>query len=266
MNNTAKNSIDLVKCEQKDSIMELRLSRPEALNALSWKMARDLAEKLRDLSFDDSVCVVILSGSGDKSFCVGADIKERKGMTEGEIARIRRRWFAPLFKDSLHRFPKPLIAAVNGYAIGGGVELALGCDLIIASENATFGFKEVKLGIIPSAGACQKLSKVVGINKARELILRGNTISAHKAERIGLVNEVVPQVDLMERVYAVAEEIAGGAPIALQEAKKLINKSAYVDWAMDFGGEVSELCYNTMDRIEGAKAFVEKRKPNFKGE
>jgi enoyl-CoA hydratase len=242
----------------------ITFNRPQALNALNTQMARELVAALEELELDDGVFAAVLTAEGDRAFCVGADLKERKNMTRAEMKK-QRELFVRAF-EAVVNFPKPLVAAVNGYALGGGCEFALGCDFIVASEKATFGLPEVGLAIIPGGGGTQLLPRIIGRARAKELIFTGRRIPAAEAYRLGLVNYVVPPEELMARTMAIMQEIVQNGPIALQQAKRAINLGLELDLHTAFALEAQ--CYNvclaTEDRDEGLRAFNEKRKPVYR--
>ncbi|SHJ34631.1 enoyl-CoA hydratase-related protein [Desulfofundulus thermosubterraneus] len=239
-------------------------NRPQALNALSTQMARELVAALEELELDDQVFAAVLTAEGDRAFCVGADLKERKNMTKAEVKK-QRTLFIKAF-EAVVMFPKPLVAAVNGYALGGGCEFALGCDFIIASEKAFFGLPEVSLAVIPAGGGTQLLPRVIGRAKAKELIFTGRRISAAEAYRLGMVNYVVPAENLMARTMEIMQEIVQNGPIALQQAKRAINLGLELDLHTAFAleAECYNVCLATEDRDEGLRAFNEKRKPVYR--
>ena len=250
---------------QRGPVAVISFNRPAAMNALSTQMARDLLSVLEELALDDAVFAAVLTAEGDRAFCVGADLKERKNMSREEMKK-QRALFVRAF-TAVAMFPKPLVAAVNGYALGGGTEFALGCDFIIASENAVFGLPEVGLAIIPGGGGTQLLPRVIGRSRAKELIFTGRRISAAEALELGLVNHVVPAAQLMEKTMAIMQEIAANGPIALQQAKRAINLGVELDLhtALALEAECYNVCLATEDRDEGLKAFNEKRKPVYRG-
>ncbi|OAT79434.1 enoyl-CoA hydratase-related protein [Desulfotomaculum copahuensis] len=250
---------------QRGPVAVISFNRPQAMNALSTQMAADLLAALEELALDDTVFAAVLTAEGEKAFCVGADLKERKNMSHVEMKK-QRALFVRAF-TAVAMFPKPLVAAVNGYALGGGTEFALGCDFIIAAENAVFGLPEVGLAIIPGGGGTQLLPRVIGRNKAKELIFTGRRITAAGALELGLVNYVVPAPDLMERTMTLLREIAKNGPVALQQAKRAINLGVELDLhtALALEAECYNVCLTTEDRDEGLKAFNEKRKPVYRG-
>lgn len=243
----------------------IRLNRPEHANALSMALLKELQEALRIIKDKDEIRCVLLSGSGERVFCAGVDLKERRGLPEGEVKQA-----VSLIKetvDLLEELPQPTIACLNGSAFGGGLEMALACDMRIAAAEAKMGLTETTLGIIPGAGGTQRLPRVVGIAKAKEMIFTGKRITASEALEIGLVNGVVPQEELMKTGLEWAGQIAGNGPIAVKAAKIAINRSLDTDLA--YGLEVESQCYQmtipTEDRLEGLRAFMEKRKPVYRG-
>ncbi|MDQ0287179.1 enoyl-CoA hydratase [Desulfofundulus luciae] len=242
----------------------ISFNRPRALNALSTQMARELVAALEELEQDDQVFAAVLTAEGDRAFCVGADLKERRNMTRAEMKK-QRALFVKAF-EAVVTFSKPLVAAVNGYALGGGCEFALGCDFIIASEKASFGLPEVSLAIIPGGGGTQLLPRIIGRNKAKELIFTGRRISAAEAYRLGMVNYVVPAENLMARTMEIMQEIVQNGPIALQQAKRAINLGLELDLHTAFAleAECYNVCLATEDRDEGLRAFNEKRKPVYR--
>lgn len=241
------------------------LDRPHQMNALNRKMLEELNAAVQEAASDGNVAAVLLTAEGDRAFCAGADLKERNAMTVPEIKAVRK-----LLVDCFSRiagFPKPMVAAVNGLALGGGCELAMCCDFIVASENAVFGLPETALAIIPGGGGTVHLPRIVGPARAKELIFTGRRVSAREALEIGLVNSILPAAECRERAMAIMREITKNGPIALQQAKKSINFGAALDIGTAFGleAECYNTCLNTEDRKEGLRAFVEKRKPDYKG-
>ncbi|MDR7868661.1 MAG: enoyl-CoA hydratase-related protein [Sporomusaceae bacterium] len=241
------------------------LNRPHQLNALNKNMIKELSAAVEEAEKDGNVTAVLLTADGNRAFCTGADLKERNAMTVPEIKDVRR-----LLVDCfsrIARFPKPMVAAVNGLALGGGCELAMCCDFIIASEQAVFGLPETALAIIPGGGGTVHLPRIIGPNKAKELIFTGRRVNAQEALEIGLVNHVHSAADCREKAMAIMHEIAKNGPVALQQAKKSINFGSALDinTAFSLEAECYNTCLNTEDRTEGLKAFVEKRKPVYKG-
>jgi enoyl-CoA hydratase/carnithine racemase len=241
------------------------LNRPEALNALSTQMASDLIAVMDELAADIDVWAAAIIGSGDRAFCVGADLKERKEMSKDEMIR-QRALFVKAFA-AVQNFPKPVVAAVNGFAMGGGFEFALCCDMIVAAEEAFLGLPEVGLGIIPGGGGTQNLPRIIGKNKAKELIYTGRRISGTTAYEWGIANKVAPRAELLAVTEDLLREITKNAPLSLQQAKRSIEFGTEIDLqaGLAFEAEAYNKCLYSEDRDEGLRAFNEKRKPNYKG-
>lgn len=247
-------------------IAVVTLNRPEAANALSLYLLNEFQEVLTSLKFDASVRCVVITGMGEKAFCAGADLKERINM---DTAQVRKT--LSLIREVINEveaLPMPVIAAVNGAAFGGGTELALACDIRIASETAKFGLTETSLGIIPGGGGTQRLPRLIGKGRAKELIYTAKRITAKVAERIGLVEYVTAPELLLEKALEIAGQIARNGPIAVAQAKFAIDKGFEVDLITGLAIEYSayEKTIPTKDRLEGLKAFQEKRQPEYKGE
>ncbi len=243
----------------------LKLNRPEVMNSLNFAMLRALSEKIEALQWEREVRVIIVSGAGQKAFCAGADLKERATLPEEEVRKFiftLRELFT-----SIEYMNKPVIGAVNGIALGGGTELALTCDIRIASENATMGLTETRLAIIPGGGGTQRLPRIVGRAKAKELIFTGRRIDAQEALSIGLVNKVVPSDQLIDQCLEMAAMICEAGPIAVTQAKYAINHGVEVDLRSGLAIESNAywVTIPTEDRTEGLTAFREKRKPVYKG-
>ncbi len=248
-----------------NGIATIAINRPKALNALNLATLTELKDVVEKIAVDKAVQVVIITGAGEKSFVAGADIVEMstKNAVEGRVwGQVGQNIFT-----EIENLPQPVIAAVNGFALGGGCELACACDIRYASENAKFGQTEVGLGITPGFGGTQRLTRVVGRGHAKELIYTANIIDAQEALRIGLVNKVVPQAELMDAVMKLAKTITKKAPVAVQLAKAAINRGINCDvvTGISYEAEVFGLCFATADQKEGMKAFIEKRKPTFEG-
>lgn len=255
-----------LRLEKKDGIATLELYRPQKKNSLNAEMRHELEVCLGELGNDHAVRVVVLTGS-EEIFCAGADISEIEGTGSAEAAYKHARDFQMLF-DQVESLPQPVIAAVSGYALGGGCELALACDFRIASDTAKFGLPEIKIGAFPGGGGTQRLPRAIGVAKAKEMILLGDPINATEALAAGLVLKVVPKAQLMAEANGFAARIAALPRLALQASKMLINKSQEIDLATGleleartFGGIA-----DTHDLAEGTKAFMEKRKPIFTGD
>lgn len=254
--------------DRSEGILTLTLNRPEALNAFSRKLLDVFAHAVDEANFDPESRVVIVTGArGEKasSFSTGADLKERATMSEDEVRRF-------IFKirntfTALENLRKPVIAAINGFAFGGGLELALACDIRIAAAGAQMGLTETSLAIIPGAGGTQRLPRIVGIAKAKELIYTAKRISAEEALAIGLVNQVVPADRLLEEARSLALTISENGPIAIQQAKFALSKGfdAPLEVGLNIESNAYWLCIPTEDRQEGLRAFREKRKPRYQG-
>jgi methylglutaconyl-CoA hydratase len=254
----------VVILSKEEHVAVITLNRPKAMNSLNGDLCARLSETIDGLEQDEGIWAVIITGAGKEAFCAGIDLKERKGMSDDEVTALRRWKIFPLFQR-LEEMEKPLVGAINGLALGGGAEIALTCDIRIASEKAKFGQTEARWGIIPGAGACQRLPLIVGMGNAKELLLTGRIIQAKEGERIGLFNYVTTQGDLMRKSLEIASTIADNGPIAVRQIKKTVNFGANKRLAIAFDREASEVCYHTQDRLEGVAAFNEKRKPKYRG-
>jgi enoyl-CoA hydratase len=251
--------------EVQEGIATITFNRPKALNALNAALLEEFSSALDDIAGDENIRVLVLTGAGDKSFVAGADITELATFTSLTAKNFSQKGHAIIAK--LQQLPVAVIAAVNGFALGGGTEIAIACDFIYASDNAKFGQPEINLGLIPGFGGTQRLPRLIGPNLAKELVFTGKMISAAEAEKIGLANKVVPQDQLMEEVLKTAGEIASKGKASLREAKQAINKGLNTDLATGIHIEVESfgMCYASADSKEGTSAFLEKRKPEFKG-
>jgi enoyl-CoA hydratase/carnithine racemase len=254
-----KLTLENVLYEKKDAIAYVTLNRPRVLNALNLRTA---FEEARD---DMGVRGVILTGAGDKAFIAGADINELAQVTAVEAEASSR--YGQDVLNLIENLGKPVIAAVNGFALGGGCETAMACTIRIASENARFGQPEVKLGLIPGGGGTQRLPRLVGKGRALQIILSAEIISAQEAYRIGLVNEVVPAADLITRAEAILRQIFANAPIAVKFSLEAVNKGLETSQDEGLALEASffGLCAGTEDKKEGTQAFLQKRAPQFQG-
>ena len=246
-------------------VAELVLDRPEALNAVSTEMALAIAAAAREVAADESVRCVVLTSSHEKAFCVGADLKERNSFTDADL--MQQRPVARAAYGSILDLPVPAIAAVDGFALGGGFELALSCDVVIAGEGATVGLPEVGVGVIPGGGGTQLLVRRVGWSRAAKAIFTAAKLSAAEALALGAVDEVVPAGTARERALELARQISANSPVGLRNAKKAMRLGADVDLAA--GLEIEDACWRATafsgDRAEGVAAFAEKRRPNWPG-
>ena len=250
--------------EKRGRIAIVTVNRPDKLNALNIPTRREILRAFEQLKTDDEVRVVIITGAGPKSFIAGADINEFAGMTaikQRDVMKSGRAF------DSVEDFPKPVIAMINGFALGGGCELAMSCDIRVASSNAKLGQPEIKLGIIPGGGGTQRLTRLVGEGKAMELILTGDMISADEAKQLGLVNHVFAPEELEAKTLELAHKIAELSPIAVAMAKASVKNAARMNLREGLDSEIDlfALCFSSEDKEEGVRAFIEKRKAEFKG-
>jgi len=255
----------LVLAVDDDHVVTLTLNRPDKLNALNEELLLELGRVVNGLARDPAVRCVVLTGAGDKAFAAGADIAAMSAMTA-----VRAKRFAEMghsIAQAMETAPFPVIAAVNGFALGGGCELALACDFIYASDKARLGQPEVSLGVIPGFGGTQSLARRVGEARARELCMTGDVVGAEEALRIGLVNAVVPHAELLTRVREVGRKIAGKAPLAVAAAKRVILRGADVTLttANELEATAFAALFGTADQREGMLAFLEKRAPKFEG-
>ena len=249
---------------KENNIGIVTINRPQSLNTLNMEVFSELYEMFTEIENDPEIRVVIITGAGEKAFVAGVDILEMKDKNSVEIEEFIR--IARRAGDRIYNLSKPVIAAINGYAFGGGNELALDCDLRIASENAKFGQQEINLGIIPGGGAIQRLSRLIGMTKAKEIVYTGDVIDARTALEMGFINKVVPQGKLIDEAKELAQKLLSKSSIALYYAKKAFNSGA--DMSLSSAMDIDECyfgkCFSTEDQKEGMKAFVEKRKPVFK--
>ena len=249
--------------EKEEHLAIVTINRPKALNALNSETLKDLDTVIEDLEKDSNIYAVILKGAGDKSFVAGADISEMKDLNEEqgkEFGILGNNVFL-----RLENLPKPVIAAISGFALGGGCELSMACDIRIASEKAKFGQPEAGLGITPGFGGTQRLARIVGAGRAKELIYTCDLIKADEAYRIGLVNKVVPLENLLDEAKAIAAKIIANAPIAVKYCKDAINRGTQVsiDKAVIIEAEDFGKCFSSDDQKEGMSAFLEGREKNF---
>lgn len=252
-----------VLVEKKGRIGILTINRPEKLNALNTQVTREIASAFKTLESDAEVRVIIITGAGDKAFIAGADIGEMKEMTPLQALEFALQGQKTL--EALENSDKIVIAAVNGYALGGGLELCMACDLRIASETAKVGQPEIKIGVIPGWAGTQRLTRLIGKTKAKELVLTGEMIPAQEAERIGLLNKVVPPETLTEEVMKTAEALSALGSFSLGAAKHAIDRGSEIDFekAQQMERQYFALCFASPDQKEGMTAFLEKRKANF---
>ncbi len=246
--------------EKEDNIAIITFNRPEAMNALNNQTRAEFGQAIQDVAADDGIKVLILTGSGN-AFVAGSDIKEFNKTTPFAAHNIKR------LGEMVEKLEKPVIAAVNGFCLGGGCEIAMGCDIIIASEKAKFGQTEINIGIIPGGGGTQRLQRLIGPCRAKELIFTGDIIRAQEADRIGLVNKVVPMDELMPAAKEMAAKIATKSAAALKLAKQAVNygMQSTLDSGLKYEYEMYALSLSLEDKAEGVAAFIEKRKPKFVG-
>lgn len=253
---------EFISTSREDAVGIITLNRPKVLNALNLQLVDEVVAEMERLDQDPEIRVILLTGN-EKAFAAGADISEMADPSAIEI--MKRNQFAVW--DRISRITKPIIGAVSGYALGGGCELMMNCDIIIASETAMIGQPEIKLGVMPGAGGTQRLTRAVGVRKAMEMLLTGEPISAREALRYGLVNRVVPVESYLSEALKLAKQIAQQPPLAVQAIKKAVYKAADVPLqdALDYERNAFYLLLASEDRKEGMRAFLEKRKPRFTG-
>ncbi len=263
---SGKSMTEQVLLRKESGLYILTLNRPEAANSLNSSLVSELLSLLGDIKHDREAKVMILTGAGSRAFCAGADLKERKEMAEWEVPKAVEAIGGVM--NAVADLPQPVIAAMNGGAFGGGLELALACDFRIAADTAKMGLTETALGIIPGAGGTQRLPRIIGVTAAKELIYTAKKITAEEAVRIGLVSKAVEAQNVIREARILAQEIMENAPIALAQAKRAIDTGMETD--LHSGIIIESLCYaktiQTKDRLEGLKAFTEKRKPVYRGE
>ena len=257
--------MDFIKVDPQYSehVALVRLNRPKELNALNLQLMQELKQGLATLDKDPAVRVIIITGN-EKAFAAGADIKQMSDQSAIDMLKVDQfsTW------DQIKKTKKPLIAAVSGFALGGGCELAMTCDLIVASESAKFGQPEIKIGVMPGAGGTQRLTRAVGKVRAMEMVLTGKFINAEEALQFGLVNKVVPTELYLEEANKLAQTIASMSPVAVQMAKEAVNRSfeTHLDEGLHFERKNFYLLFASNDQKEGMKAFIEKRDPDFSGD
>lgn len=259
-------AMELVQLEKDNYIGKITINRPEQLNTFNYQALKELGEVLEEVKLSKDIRVVIVTGAGEKAFSAGADLKERRTLSEKEVRRNVTK-IRDVFTE-LEELPQPSIAAINGYALGGGFELALACDFRIAVNDAVLGLPEVSWAIVPGGGGTQRLTRLIGISRAKEWILTARKYKAEEAAEIGAINKAVPKEKLWDEVNTLAEEILANGPLAVQQAKYAINNGANADLytGMKIESQAYEMIIPTKDRVEALEAFREKRPPNFKGE
>lgn len=252
--------------KKEKGIARITVNRPEVRNALDELTRAEIRSVVRDIEEDEDIKVAVITGAGDKAFIAGADIAAFLKMTPPEMEDVASKLGSQLYLD-IENLRVPVIAMINGFCLGGGCELAMSCDIRIASEKAKFGQPEINIGIMPGGGGTQRLPRLVGLGRAKELLYTGRIIDAAEAEKIGLVDKVVPADKLEETAMGLAENIAGKSPLIMKIIKKTVNVGMYTDLRAGLSYEKSNLalCFATEDHVEGMTAFVEKRKPEFKG-
>lgn len=241
----------------------ISLNRPDKLNCMTVEMHELICEALDEAEGDGSVGCIVITGAGNRAFCAGADVAQLGRLSPYEAKEFSEKGHKTLTKILLH--PKPVVAAVNGYALGGGCELAAACDFRIASEKARFGQPEINLGLVPGWGGTQLLQRIIGPARAKEMIMTGAMLNAQEAQHLGLVNKVVEADELNEEVRAFAESLSRGPNMALMEAKRLVNLTLEFDEGLTEEANAFSKLFSTEDFKEGVAAFKEKRKPSFKG-
>ncbi len=257
---------EVISCRRVDHLAWLTIERPEVMNCLSFPTLRRFRTLLEELREDKTLRCIMITGAGEKAFCAGADLKERYTMDAERVPDFVRNIRALM--DDVEQMPQPTVAVMNGFAFGGGTELALACDLRVAAENAVLGLTETSLAIIPGAGGTQRLPRLVGKSRAKDLILTARRLDAMEAASMGLVNRTAPKGQLGAVALEVAERISRNGPVAVRAAKEAIDKGC--ELSLEDGLEFEAECYSrtleTSDRIEALTAFAEKRKPKYRGE
>ena len=252
-----------IKIEKRNKICYLTINRPDNLNSLNIKLIDELSLALKNINIDKSIRCLIITGAGDKAFVAGADIKEFMNFDQKEGEQLARSGQEKVF-DLLENLSKPVIAAINGFALGGGLELAMACHIRISSATAKVGLPEVSLGVIPGYGGTQRLTKLVGPGKAYEIILTADMITANEAKEIGLINHVCSAEELMNKATTIASRIIKNSPCAIEKTIKAVNKGLYnTQKGYEEEKKLFGSCFKSDDFNEGVRAFVEKRKPNF---
>jgi enoyl-CoA hydratase len=258
-------AFEAIRVERADGVATVTLNRPDVHNAMNQTMRQELVRCFGELAVDDDVRAIVVTGAGERAFSAGADIRE---FVEPQVpVRFREHRRRVDFRQTIDRCGQPIVAAIRGYALGGGLELALACDIRIASEDAQLGLTEVNLAIIPGGGGTQRLPRLIGRGKALEMILTGTRIGAAEALRIGLVERVVPAAEVLSAAITLARTMAAKAPVALRYAKEAVVKGLELPLAdgLRLENDLATLLRTTDDRIEGARAFLEKRPPKWTG-
>jgi enoyl-CoA hydratase len=255
-----------IKLAKQESVATITVDRPKVLNAIRFQTMMEIDHALSDIEGDKNIRVVVLTGSGEKAFVSGGDISIM-AQGSGYVETLTEVPIGQQVCNRIELFPKPVIARINGIALGGGTELALSCDIRIAAAHAIFGLPEIKLGIIPGYGGTQRLPRLVGMGIAKELVLTGDHIGADEAFRIGLINRVVTKEGLDQEVAKMSGKVAAKSPVALNMAKEALNQGVQADLRTGLAIEAKcfSICFGTEDRMEGMNAFLEKRKASFKG-
>ncbi|MFC2042068.1 enoyl-CoA hydratase/isomerase family protein [Chloroflexota bacterium] len=256
----------IIYSKEENGIVKITINRPEVRNALNKTVRQELRKAIEKITNDKDIRVVIITGAGDKSFISGADLSELKEKTAITMEEYASTLGQQLYTD-IESLPVPVIAMINGFCLGAGLEIAMCCDIRIASENAKFGQPEIRVGFLPGGGGTQRLPRIIGWGKAKELIYTGEMIDAEEAEKWGLVNKVVPPEELETAVREIADKIASKSPLIIRIIKKTINRGMYTDLAAGLNYEKANaaLCFSSEDTHEGMNAFLEKRQPEFKG-
>lgn len=258
-------AVETIRISRREHVAEIELHRPDALNALSTQMARELVAATAEIAADDSVRAVLVTGAGERAFCVGADLKERNAMSDAEL-REQRVVFRAAFGGILH-LPQPTVAAVHGFALGGGCEIAMSCDIVVADDAAVVGLPEVTIGLVPGGGGTQLALRRLGPGRAADVVLTGRRIPAGEAHDLGLVDRVAPAGSAKALALEIAEQIAANSPVATRAAKRALRSG----WGLDYAAamDVEDAAWRTAafsdDRREGIAAFNDKRKPSWPG-
>jgi len=241
-----------------DRIAVVTLNRPQALNAIDRAMAVALRKTIRDVETDDAVDAVIFTGAGERAFCVGVDLKERQALSDEEADKLRMGELFPMYRE-LEQKTKPSIALVNGQCLAGGFELALCCDMILATPGAKFGLPEVRWGLIPAAGGCRKLPKLIGMVRAKEMIFTAKPITAQEAERIGIINRIVAAENAMAEALELARQVLANVQVAVRGAKRCLDYALDYEQTIAYDLEVANLCYAAKERKQGISSFANRK-------